>query len=101
MVAALYDISRVCLEDVYKRQYLAYVEAYSSRRIAYAEVDSLVVKPAGDSQKVPLKQPVGSLRAGSTMTQVALGNSGNAPRTTAVSYTHLDVYKRQGRGSPL
>ncbi len=75
--------------EIYLRQpkpgkYLAYVEAYSSRRIAYAEVDSLVVKPAGDSLKVPLKQPVGSLRAGSTMTQVALGNSGNAPRTTVI-----------------
>jgi hypothetical protein len=75
--------------EIYLRQpqpgkYLAYIEAYSSRRIAYAEVDSLVVKPAGDSQKVPLRQPVGSLRSGSTMAQVALGNSGNAPRTAVI-----------------
>ncbi len=75
--------------EIYLRQpqpgkYFAYVEAYSCRRIAYAEIDSLVVKPAGDSQKVPLKHPVGSLRLGSTMVQVALGNTPSAPRTAVI-----------------
>ena len=76
------ETRRLYYEDVYKKEFTATVVECREQKKGYAViVDESAFYPEGGGQP----SDVGTL--------------GDAKVTEAVSYTHLDVYKRQGQRS--